>query len=51
MCAALGLKTGCVAGVIVNRLQQEIPNADLIMQTEKNAIQIVVDAARIALTQ
>ena len=51
MCAALGLKAGCVAGVIVNRLQQEIPNADLIMQTEKNAIQIVVDAARIALTQ
>ena len=51
MCAALGLKAGCVAGVIVNRLQQEIPNADLIMQTEKNAIQIVVDAARLALTQ
>lgn len=28
MCAALGLKAGCIAGVIVNRTLQEIPDHD-----------------------
>ncbi|MBY6187109.1 uridine phosphorylase [Marinobacter hydrocarbonoclasticus] len=46
MCAALGLKAGCVAGVIVNRTQQEIPSPELMKQTEVTAITTVVDAAR-----
>ncbi|MBY5992970.1 uridine phosphorylase [Ferrimonas balearica] len=46
MCAALGLKAGCVAGVIVNRHQQEIPDEALMKQTETLAIETVVDAAR-----
>ncbi|WP_461536268.1 uridine phosphorylase [Spongorhabdus nitratireducens] len=50
MCAALGLKSGCVAGVIVNRTQQEIPNEELMANTESHAINIVVDAAKILLS-
>ncbi|MTI14791.1 uridine phosphorylase [Sansalvadorimonas verongulae] len=49
MCAALGLRAGCVAGVIVNRTQQEIPDAQLMARTESHAVNIVVDAARILL--
>lgn len=47
MCAALGLKAGMVAGVIVNRTLQEIPDETLIQQTEQNSIAIVVKAAEI----
>lgn len=46
MCAALGLKAGMVAGVIVNRTQQEIPNEATMKSTEENAIAAVVAAAR-----
>lgn len=35
MCASQGLRAGMVAGVIVNRTQQEIPNAETMKQTEK----------------
>ena len=35
-----------VAGVIVNRTQQEIPNAETMKQTESQAVKIVVEAAR-----
>ena len=35
-----------VAGVIVNRTQQEIPNAETMKQTESHAVKIVVEAAR-----
>ena len=34
MCASRGLRAGMVAGVIVNRTQQEIPNAET-MKTPK----------------
>ncbi len=51
MCAALGLRAGCVAGVIVNRVQQEIPSPERMVQTEADTIQIVVDAAGILLEQ
>jgi uridine phosphorylase len=40
---------GCVPGwlpVIVNRTQQEIPNAETMKQTESHAVKIVVEAAR-----
>ncbi|OKP02656.1 uridine phosphorylase [Xenorhabdus eapokensis] len=46
MCASQGLRAGMVAGVIVNRTQQEIPDAELLKQTESNALGIVVEAAR-----
>ncbi|MBY5922352.1 uridine phosphorylase [Ferrimonas balearica] len=46
MCAALGLRAGCVAGVIVNRHQQEIPSAEQMKQTEQVAIATVVEGAR-----
>ncbi|MDE9482726.1 uridine phosphorylase [Xenorhabdus bovienii] len=46
MCASQGLCAGMVAGVIVNRTQQEIPDVELLKKTESNALGIVVDAAR-----
>lgn len=46
MCSSQGLRAGMVAGVIVNRTQQEIPDADKMKQTENHAVNIVVDAAR-----
>ncbi len=46
MCAANGWRAGCVAGVIVNRTQQEIPNEALMQKTESDAVSIVVNAAR-----
>lgn len=46
MCASLGLKAGCVAGVIVNRTQQEIPSETTMKNTEQQAIDIVIGAAR-----
>ncbi len=46
MCASQGLRAGMVAGVIVNRTQQEIPNAETMKQTESHAVKIVVEAAR-----
>ncbi|BET98059.1 uridine phosphorylase [Xenorhabdus taiwanensis] len=46
MCASQGLRAGMVAGVIVNRTQQEIPDAELLKQTESHALGIVVEATR-----
>lgn len=46
MCSALGLRAGMVAGVIVNRTQQEIPNEATIHDTEHKAVSVVVEAAR-----
>ncbi len=46
MCASSGWRAGCVAGVLVNRTQQETPDAATIAATESNAVTIVVAAAR-----
>lgn len=46
MCASQGLKAGCVAGVVVNRTQQEIPDESLMASTEAQAIQVVLGAAK-----
>ncbi len=40
-----------VAGVIVNRTQQEIPNEATMKATEEAAVTTVVEAARILLAQ
>lgn len=45
-CASTGLRAGMIAGVIVNRTLQEIPDHALHQQTERNAIRCVVEAAR-----
>ncbi|MCX8958971.1 uridine phosphorylase [Erwinia psidii] len=46
MCASQGLRAGMIAGVIVNRTQQEIPDEETMKKTESDAVRIVVDAAR-----
>ncbi len=46
MCAAMGLKAGCVATVIVNRTGQEIPDETKIAASEKSAVRVVVNAAK-----
>ena len=46
MCASQGLRSGMVAGVIVNRTQREIPDAAAMKSTESQAVQIVIEAAR-----
>lgn len=45
MCAALGLKAACVAGVLVNRTRQEIPHIDQ-QSVEQKAIQVVLETAK-----
>ena len=51
MCLANGWQAACVAGVIVNRTEQEIPNESSMKKTETSAVSIVVDAVRILLKQ
>ena len=46
MCASQGWRAACVAGVIVNRTQQEIPDAAIMKKTEVSAISIVIAAAQ-----
>ena len=46
MCASQGWRAACVAGVIVNRTQQEIPDEAMMKKTEVSAISIVVAAAK-----
>jgi len=46
MSAALGLRAGCVAGVLVNRTRDEIPADDAAERVEAVTIGVVVDAAR-----
>ncbi|MEO6918317.1 MAG: uridine phosphorylase [Collimonas sp.] len=46
MCSALGLRAGMIAGVIVNRTEQEIPDERTMKQAEQGVVGIVLDAAR-----
>lgn len=50
MCATSGLRAGCIAGVLVNRADQETPSKARIHATESCAIDAVVTAARSLLT-
>ncbi|PJG84435.1 uridine phosphorylase [Conservatibacter flavescens] len=45
MCSALGLRAGMIAGAIVNRTQQEIPDESQLKHIEQNAVEVVVKAA------
>ncbi|MDG2438558.1 MAG: uridine phosphorylase [Ilumatobacter sp.] len=46
MCASSGWRAGCAAGVLVNRTQQETPDAEVIAAAESGVVEIVVEAAR-----
>lgn len=46
MCASSGWRAGCVAGVLVNRTQQETPDAEVIARAESGVVEVVVAAAR-----
>ena len=50
MSAALGLRAGCVAGVLVNRTRDETPADDAAERVDAVTVGIVVDAARRLLT-
>ncbi|MFC3034789.1 uridine phosphorylase [Pseudoalteromonas fenneropenaei] len=50
MCAALGLQAGCVAGVLVNRTRQEIPDVDHAM-VERRSVAVVLKAAELLLAK
>lgn len=45
MCSSSGLRSGCVAGVLVNRNQQETPDEAAIAAAESGAVKIVIAAA------
>ncbi len=46
MCASSGLRAGCVAGVIVNRTQNETPDHEKLKNAETGSIEVVIAAAR-----
>ncbi len=46
MCSSQGWRAGCVAGVLVNRHQQETPDESTIGMAETNAVNVVIAAAR-----
>lgn len=46
MCAANGWRAGMVAGVLVNRTEQEIPDADVHDRVVDAAVEVVIGAAR-----
>jgi uridine phosphorylase len=50
MCATNGWRAGCIAGAIVNRHDQEIPDPEVMEEIEENSIRVVVDAARLLLS-
>ena len=47
MCASSGLRAGCVAGVIVARDDEEIPDMETVRKSESTAVDVVVAAARL----
>lgn len=49
-CASMQLRAGMVAGIIVNRTQQERPSKDTLARIETEAIEVVVAAANSLLT-
>jgi uridine phosphorylase len=46
MCASQGLRAGCVAGVLVNRTQQETPDETTAQRIESTTVAVAVEAAR-----
>lgn len=50
MCASQGLKAGVVVGVVVNRINEDIPSLSAVSNAENVAIRVGVKAASILLT-
>jgi len=46
MCASQGWRAGCVAGVLVNRHNQEIPDEETMALAESHAVSVVLEAAK-----
>jgi uridine phosphorylase len=46
MCSSSGLRAGCVAGVLVNRTQQEMPDEETAKRIEATTVAVAVEAAR-----
>ncbi|CPR15981.1 Uridine phosphorylase [Brenneria goodwinii] len=46
MCASQGLRAGMIAGVIVNRTQQETPDVETMKQAETTVVKVLLDATR-----
>lgn len=46
MCAAMGLKAGCVAGVIVNRTKTETPDKTMLSRAEDNITKISISTIK-----
>jgi uridine phosphorylase len=46
MCATMGLRAGCVAGVLVNRNQTETPSEETAKRIESTTVAVTVDAVR-----
>ena len=42
----MGLRAGCVAGVLVNRNQTETPNEETARRIESTTVAVTVDAVR-----
>lgn len=51
MCASQGLKAGVIVGVVVNRVDEDIPNSISVYNAEQSAIRVGICAARILLTK
>lgn len=45
MCSSMGLRAGCIAGVIINRTLKEIPDTAIVADTERKTIEAVLEAA------
>ncbi len=46
VCSTLGLRGGCISGVVVNRTEQEKVKKEAVVLAEKNATQIAIEAMR-----
>jgi uridine phosphorylase len=46
MCSSQGLRSGCIAGVLVNRTRQETPDEDMAARIEATLVTVAVEAAR-----
>ena len=51
MANAMGLKAGCVMGVIVNRTESEEINSKDIEEAEKNAVDVAIEAMKALIFQ
>lgn len=51
MCSTMGLRSGAVSGIIVNRVRDETPKEEDVRKAEENVVRVVVDAARLLASQ